>query len=185
MPCDVGTHIDSPSHWFVGKRDVSELTLEELTAAGAVLDVTEKVEADPDYALTVEDLVNWEAQYGQIADGSLVVMKTGWSRIGIANHDAYVNGGHFPGFSREAAEFLVNERNVVGIGIDTASLDPGTHPGADFPVHQIVLGADKYQIENMVLEDVPEGNQSVFVSLPLKVEGGPEAETRVMAIVPC
>ena len=57
------------------------------------------------------------------------------------------------------------------------------HTG-DFPVHKIILGADKYQIENMKLVDVPEGLGTVFVSLPLKVEGGPEAETRVMAIVP-
>jgi kynurenine formamidase len=183
MPCDVGTHIDTPSHWFEGARDASDLTMDELTAAGAVIDMTAKVEADPDYALSLDDLREFEATHGQIPERCFVVMKTGWSRRGIENHEAYVNGGHFPGFSPEAATFLVNERNIVGIGIDTASLDPGTHPNGDFPVHQIVLGADRYQIENMALEEVPPGLETVFVSLPLKVKGGPEAEVRVMAIV--
>mmetsp|Transcript_65754 Transcript_65754/g.106595 ORF Transcript_65754/g.106595 Transcript_65754/m.106595 type:complete len:259 (-) Transcript_65754:387-1163(-) len=183
LPCDVGTHIDSPSHWFPGKRDISQLTLDELTAPGAVVDVTHKItSATYDYALTVADLEEFEKKFGQIPARALVVCKTGWGERDISSTEVYVNGGHFPGFSPEAATWLL-EKDIVGIGIDTASLDPGTHAGGDFPVHKIILGADKYQIENMKLSDVPEGLGSVFISLPLKIEGGPEAETRVMAIV--
>jgi len=62
MACDVGTHIDSPSHWYVGARDISELTLEELVAPGVVIDVPwEKIEKNPDYALSEDDVLAWEA----------------------------------------------------------------------------------------------------------------------------
>ena len=112
---------------------------------------------------------------------ALVVMKTGWAgRFG--DHGAYVNGGAFPGFSGEAARFLIDERDVAGIGVDTASLD--VSPSAGYPVHCAILGSDRYQIENMKLDGVPAGLGSVFISLPLKVAGGPEAETRVMCILP-
>lgn len=112
-------------------------------------------------------------------------MKTGWDAK-FTDHKVYMgtdekNGFHFPGFSVEAAKWLLSERNIVGIGIDTASLDHG--PESVYPVHQTMLGADHYQVENMVLKDVPEGANVTFVSLPMKVKGAPECETRVMAIL--
>ena len=125
----MGTHIDSPSHWFPGKRDISELSLEELTAPGAVIDVSSKISADTyNYALTVEDLETFEKKFGQIPSRALVVAKTGWGERDITSTDEYVNGGNFPGFSPAAAKWLL-EKDIVGIGIDTASLDPGTHEG--------------------------------------------------------
>ena len=54
--------------------------------------------------------------------------------------EAYLNGGNFPGFSPEAAKWLL-EKDIVGIGIDTPSLDPGTHQGETFfflPVHKVI-----------------------------------------------
>ena len=75
----------------------------------------------------------------------------------------------------------MKERNVKGIGIDTGSLDAACAGG--FPVHETILGADRYQIENMKLAEVPAGLGVTFISLPLKIKDGPEAETRVMAIL--
>lgn len=91
MPCDVGTHIDSPAHWFAGKRSIEELTLEELTARGAVIDCTEKCEKDVDYTLTVADITEFEDKFGKIPPKSLIVMKTGWSKRGITNTKDYIN----------------------------------------------------------------------------------------------
>lgn len=183
---DVGTHIDSPLHWYPGARGISDLTFNELVARGAVIDCTDKVEANSDYLLTVADLLEWEDKFGPLPDRAFVVMKTGWgSKYGdIAAYLGLRDGDsafHFPGFSVEAANFLLNERSIVGIGIDTASLDFG--PTTDFPVHQVILGASKYQIENMNLAEVPEGAAATFVSMPLKVANGPEAPVRVMAVL--
>jgi len=65
-------------------------------------------------------------------------MKTGWSSkfndqkeyMGTGGEDG---GFHFPGFSEEAAKWLLKERSIVGIGIDTPSLDHG--PSSTYPVH--------------------------------------------------
>lgn len=190
MGCDVGTHIDAPLHFVPQGRAIHELRLDELTAPGVVVDVTAQVAQNADYEMSREDLLGFEKEHGKIPDGALVVMKTGWgkrfaSASGENDGGEYLNKSadgkcHFPGFHVDAARFLVKERNIVGIGIDTPSLDNGL--STTFPVHIVVLGADKYQIENMNLESVPGGNCS-FVSLPLNVKGGPEAEARVMAIL--
>ncbi|GAB5362109.1 hypothetical protein AAMO2058_000769900 [Amorphochlora amoebiformis] len=82
--CDVGTHIDSPSHFFTkypnGKpaRCIHQLKPSELIAKGSVIDVTKKVEENNDYLLTTQDILDFEAKYGKIKDNSIVIMKTGW-----------------------------------------------------------------------------------------------------------
>ena len=123
-------------------------------------------------------------------NGALVCMRTGWGRK-FTDQKAYMNfeeaefhplysGGtmHFPGFSKESAEFLCRERNICAIGIDTLSLDKGS--ATSFDVHMIILGNNKYQIENMYLEDAP-AHGGTFISLPLKVRNAPEMSTRVIA----
>ena len=148
MACDVGTHIDSPSHWFVGARDVSQLTVDELTCNGVVIDCREKAAKDSDYRLTIDDLLAWEERHGAMPKRALVCMKTGWS-LKFKTHREYMGLDdkqqcHFPGFSAELAKFLLERRDIVGIGIDTGSLDFGL--SSDYPVHNLILGADKYQV---------------------------------------
>jgi kynurenine formamidase len=194
LGCDVGTHIDSPIHFIPGGRAIHQLTLQELIAHGAVIDVSSKCAHNHDYELTVQDVTDFEARFGRIPDKALVVMKTGWgSKFALATgangyNNPYIgaregddNTGHFPGFHADAAQFLLDYREIVGIGIDTASLDYGM--SATFPVHVKILGADKYQIENMDLSSCPEGMGMTFMALPIKVEGGPEAGARVVAVV--
>lgn len=186
MACDVGTHIDSPAHWYEGKRDVSQLTMDELVCPGVVIDVKTKVDSTPlgDYQLSIEDVEEWVSQHGAFPARALVCMKTGWSSK-FNSHSEYMGtdekgGLHYPGFGVEAVRYMIDNYAIQAIGIDTASLDYG--PSSLFEVHQLMLGSDKYQIENMVLDGVPPSGVT-FVSLPLKVKDGPESETRVMAIV--
>jgi len=112
-------------------------------------------------------------------------MKTGWSKR-FHNEKEYRNRDennvmHFPGFSKEAAEFLTKQRDIHGIGIDTLSLDAGFMTPR-FEVHMIMLGRNRYQIENMYLENVPEYG-AVVLSFPLNITKAPEAETRVIAFM--
>ena len=118
---------------------------------GVVVDVREQCTANADYALSVADLEAWEARHGRIPRGALVCMRSGWcARFGTP--ERYLNRGddkamHFPGFSGAAAEWLVRAREVAGVGVDTLSLDPGT--SATFDCHRVMLGADRFQVENM------------------------------------
>lgn len=192
MSAGTGTHIDSPGHMIKGGRLIHALTLEELTCPGVVIDVTSKCEVNSDFELSIEDLEAYEAAYGRVPKGALVCMKTGWGKK-FKDPKAYINANsdephpfcslgtmHFPGFSNTLARFLCEQREISGIGIDTLSLDRGM--ATSFDVHMTILGNDKYQIENMYLEDTPPTGFT-FISMPLRVKGAAEMSTRVMAVV--
>lgn len=181
-----GTHLDAPAH-FVDREGIwtaDEVPPERLIAPLVVIHIHERAARDPDAWVTVDDLLAWERRYGRIPDGAAVCMHSGWeTRVGDAS--AYRNadaGGtmHFPGFSPEAAEWLVHERSVVGVGVDTLSLDIG--PSTDFKVHLTVLGANVWGLENLAnLASVPPAGATLIVGAPRvrRASGGP---CRVLAV---
>jgi kynurenine formamidase len=184
-----GTHIDAPIHFGEGKQSVDAIPLQNLVAPAVVIDVRAAVEQDRDYRLTVHDIEAWESRHGRIPSGAVVVMLTGWGKR-WPDKNRYLGTDtpsdpktlHFPGFSKEAAEFLVTQRKVDGIGIDTPSIDYG--PSQDFVVHQIVNGADRYGLENIAnLEQLPPKG-ALLVSLPIKIKGGTGGPVRIIAILP-
>jgi kynurenine formamidase len=183
---NIGTHVDSPSHFAVGegKRTIDQLPLDQLIAPVVVISVQKKVKINDDYQLTVEDIKNWETDNGKIKKGTLVVMNTGWY-LKFSDLHAYINQNdkgelHFPGFSVAAAKLLV-ERDVAGIGIDTLSLDPGND--LSFPVHNVMLAANKYQIENMNNLDALPTTGAVVVIGVLPVRDGSQAQARIFALL--
>ena len=184
-----GTHIDAPIHFGEGRFAVDEIPLQRLVAPAVVIDVRTAVEGDRDYRLMVHDIEAWETRYGRIPQGAVVLMLTGWGK-GWPDKHRYLGTKtptdpktlHFPGFSKEAAEFLVTQRKVDGIGIDTPSIDYG--PSRDFIVHQIVNGANLYGLENIAhLEKLP-ANGAILVSLPIKIRGGTGGPVRIIGILP-
>jgi len=182
---NTGTHVDAPSHFIRGKRPIDEIPLADLIVPAVVIAVQDKVAAHPDYQLSADDVRAWEAQHGTIPAGSLVILNTGWhTRFGDATR--YINMDankvmHFPGYGKESAELLV-QRDVVGIGIDTLSLDHG--PSKDFPTHLVMLGANKYMIENMAnLDALPPTGATVIVGV-LPVQDGSQAQARIFALLP-
>ena len=181
---NIGTHVDAPAHFIEGGRSVNELGLNDLVAPVAVINVQDRVALDPDYQLSVEDVQSWEDRNGRIMQGSLVVMNTGWYKK-FHNPQAYINQDetgvlHFPGFSVAAAQLLV-ERDVAGIGIDTLSLDPGND--LSFPVHTIMLGAGKFQVENMNNLDALPATGAVAVIGVLPVKDASQAQARIFAFM--
>lgn len=181
---NIGTHIDAPAHFIEGGRSVNELDLNDLVAPVAVINVQNKVALDPDYQLSVEDVQSWEDRSGRIVQGSLVIMNTGWYKK-FHDPEAYVNQDeagvlHFPGFSVAAAQLLV-ERDVAGIGIDTLSLDPGND--LSFPVHKVILGAGKFQVENMNNLDALPAAGAVAVIGVLSVKDASQAQARIFAFI--
>lgn len=182
---NTGTHVDAPSHFIEGKRSIDKLTVDELVVPLAILDVKAKVKENPDYQVSGADIVDWEAVHGPVPVGSLFVVNTGWYKR-FADAKQYLHQDtegimHFPGYSSEAAKLLL-EREVVGIGIDTLSIDPGI--SKDFATHKLFLGADKYMIENLAnLDAVPELGATVVVGV-LPITDGSQAQARVIALIP-
>jgi kynurenine formamidase len=149
-----------------------------------VVDLREKAARDPDAALTLEDLRAWEGAHGPLPSGAVVALWSGWDAHvrtpRFRNPDA-AGTLHFPGFHVEAVEFLLAERHVHGLAVDTLSLDPGQ--SADFPVHVRWLGSNRWGLECVAgLADVPPRGATIVVGGP-KIAGATGGPSRVLALV--
>jgi kynurenine formamidase len=183
-----GTHLDSPVHFSEGKKTVDEIEVSQLIAPVVVVDVTKKCERNPDYQISAADIQQFERTHGAVPADSIVVFRTGWSRY-WPDKKRYMGSDvpkdtanlHFPGLRRDAAEYLTTKR-IAGIGIDTASMDPGT--SKDFITHRVLNGANIYGLENLAnVERLPETGAWI-IALPMKIKGGSGAPTRVVAVLP-
>jgi kynurenine formamidase len=185
LPEHFGTHIDAPAHYVQGLWTVDQIPAERLVRPLVVINVSQKAHDNADYLVTVGDIAAWEDVHGQIPYGAVVVMRSGWgdrwnNPKAFRNPDAH-GTLHFPGFSLEAAQFLVQARNVVGIGSDTMSVDAGV--SQDFPVHQYCARHSVYHLENVAnLEVTPESGATLVVA-PAKFEHGSGAPARLLAML--
>ena len=184
LPEHYGTHIDAPAH-FGGAWTVDQIPVERLLAPLVIIDVSQKVQTNPDYQLSPEDVATWEKAHGQVPMGAVVMARTGWSRrwFSASDYRSADKSGvmHFPGFSLLAAKFLIEARSAVGLGIDTLSIDYG--PSQDFQVHQYSLSKGAYHLENVAnLDSAPESGAIVVVA-PMKIEGGSGGPVRILALV--
>jgi kynurenine formamidase len=186
-----GTHLDAPIHFAAGRQTAEQVPLERLVGPAVVIDVSAAADRDADYLITVEDLTRWEAEHGRIDPGSRVLLRTGWASrwpdaaryLGTAlKGEAGVAQLHFPGLHPEAATFLVHERKVGAVGIDTASLDRGQ--SSTFESHRILAAADVPGFENLAHLDRLPARGAVLVALPMKVGGGSGGPLRAVALVP-
>jgi len=179
-----GTHMDAPIHFARDARDAAEVPIEHLVVPLVVVDIRAKAADDPDAQLTPADLEAWEGAHGPIPEGACVAMNSGWDAkadgVGFRNADA--DGVmHFPGFHVEAADFLLREREVVGIAVDTLSLDYG--PSADFAVHYGWLPANRWGMECVAnLGALPAAGATLVAGGP-KVAGATGGPSRIVALV--
>jgi len=184
-PIHLGTHFDSPSHFEEGQLTVDKLDAKMLFGEGIVIDIKEKCEEDPDYLLTVEDIMEWEAENGMIPENAIVLLNTGWSQY-WDNFEEYKNADeegvlHFPAFSKESAEFLVNERTIKGVGIDNLSADYGL--SKDFAVHHVLNGAGKFIMENLANLDKLPPKGFFLIIAPMRIEGASGSQARIFAVI--
>ncbi|GAA4890580.1 cyclase family protein [Flaviramulus aquimarinus] len=186
-----GTHIDAPIHFAKGKQYVDEIPLENLIGHAIKIDVSKTALTNPDYLVSIEDFTNWEAQENmQIPAGSIVLLETGFSKfypdkkkyLGTDQRgDEAVKLLHFPGLSPEAAQWLVDNRDIKSIGIDTPSIDYGQ--SQYFKTHVILLSENIPAFENLTnLDKLPSKGFEV-VALPMKIKGGSGAPLRIVAFV--
>jgi len=180
-----GTHLDAPVHFPPGKTTVDQIPVKQLFGPAVVLDVSAEGAKDADYQLPPARVAEWEKRRGRIPEGSVVLLRTGWSARwpdaqSYRNQDP-LGRMHFPGFSVEAAQLLI-ERKVSGLGCDTMSIDYGA--SADFAVHHLALGSGLYHLENLAdLSALPETGAFLVVA-PIKLEGGSGGPVRVFALLP-
>ena len=183
-----GTHLDAPLHFAEGGRSTAQIPLEQLVASAVVIDVKAQADKDRDYRLTREDVLAFEKQHGRIAAGSIVLLRTGWSRH-WPNAKAYLGDDtpgdasklSFPSYGVDAARLLVEERRVAALGIDTASIDYGR--STDFQVHRIAAAQNVPGFENLTNLDQLPATGALIIALPMKIEGGSGGPLRAVALV--
>ena len=184
-----GTHVDPPAHFHQGLKTVDQLDPKESVLRLVVIDVHDKVAANPDYTLTLDDVEAWEAKHGPIPEGAFVAMRTDWSKRwpdNAAMQNVDDKGvAHYPGWSKEALKYLYETRKITASGHETTDTDPGVATTKDdYSLESYILGTNHFQIELLAnLDKVPESGALVLVAFP-KPENGSGFPARVVAIVP-
>jgi kynurenine formamidase len=186
-----GTHLDAPIHFAEGKQSADQVPLERLVGRAVVIDVTDAANAGADYQITTADIERWEQQHGEIPSDAIVLLRTGFSRhwpdatryLGTADRgEQAVPKLHFPGLHPDAARWIVANRPIKAIGIDTASIDYGQ--STLFESHRVLYEQNIPAFENLTsLERLP-ATGAFVVALPMKIKGGSGAPLRAIAILP-
>ena len=179
------THMNAPNSFYPQGMSIDQYPAESLIAQAIVIDVREKTVINPNYALTLSDVLAWEQQHGQIPSGCVVLLFTGWQskwsdQGTFFNQDA--SGAlHFPGFGTEATEFLLTERQIAGVGIDTHGVDSGED--TTFATNRLVLEQPRIVLENLTnLDQLPPVGVTLVIGV-LRLRGGSGSPAAVLALL--
>lgn len=186
-----GTHLDAPVHFFEGGNSTEQIPLDRLLGPVAVIDVTEQAANDRDYLVSVADIHAWEHKYGKLPENVILLINTGSANLwpdasaymGTSERgDAAVAALHFPGIHPDLATFLVGQRVIKAVGIDTPSIDYGQ--STDFLSHRILFAANIPGFENVAAVDRLPAIGAFVVALPMKIRGGSGGPLRIIAWIP-
>ena len=170
-------------------QSVDEIPLEQLIGQGIKVDVSEKALKNIDYLISIEDLENWERSNGKIPENSIILFQTGFGKfypdkekyLGTAKRGPEaVKELHFPGLSAEAANWLIQNRKIKAVGLDTASIDYGQ--STDFATHVALMTNNVPAFENVANLDQLPATGFQIIALPMKIKGGSGGPLRIIAI---
>lgn len=181
-----GTHMNASNSFVENGQGIDAYAPESLVVPAVVIDIRQKAAANPDYALTVDDVLAWEKQHGKIPAGSLVILFTGWQDkwndpAAFFNQDAE-GGLHFPGFDGETTRFLFEERQVAGMGIDTHGVDPGQDE--TYATNIQIAERNAIALECLTnLDQLPPTGATLVLGI-LRLKDGSGTPLSVMAFIP-
>jgi kynurenine formamidase len=186
-----GTHLDAPVHFAENGQSVDEVPLENLIGNAIKIDVSSKSVNNPDYLISIRDFKDWEENENmKIPDESIVLLETGFAKY-YPNKSKYLGTDergqdavellHFPGLSPEAATWLVEQRKIKAIGINTPSIDYGQ--SVYFKSHVILLSQNIPVFENLANLDKLPAKGFEIIALPMKIKGGSGAPLRIVAVL--
>ncbi|HTC57535.1 MAG TPA: cyclase family protein [Candidatus Sulfotelmatobacter sp.] len=187
-----GTHFDAPVHWVSGKdlpnNTVDRIPPRKFVGPACVIDISAEVTRNPNYLLTPERIGQWEKQHGRIPAGAWVLLRTDWSKRMDAKEyiNLKENGPHTPGLAKESSALLAEERNVLGVGVETVGTDAGQAATFDppFPNHYLMHGSGKFGLASLANLDQLPPTGAIVIAAPLKIVGGSGSPLRVIAITP-
>ncbi|KQL48411.1 cyclase [Brevibacillus choshinensis] len=185
-----GTHLDAPIHFVRGKRYLDEIELKELVLPLVVIDKSKEAEENNDYSLSVEDILQFEAEHGEIEEGTFVALRTDWSKrwpdVEAFNNKDADGQNHAPGWSLAALQFLFEERKIKAVGHETFDTDASL----DYQKNGALLGEyyvleqDTYQVELLTNLDQLPPKGAIIVNIVPKPEKASGFPVRSFAILP-
>ena len=182
-----GTHCDAPSHFAEGSLRIHQLPVERFCSEAVVIDISHKAKANPDAQLTLDDVLQFEKLHGKLPKGAYLFMHSGWDKkwydIGeVLGNKVNYSELHFPGIHPELAYWLVSQRNINAVGVDTPSIDFG--PSSQFESHRILYKAKLFGMENVKnLGKLPPTGSMVY-AFPMHIHDGSGAPCRIIAALP-
>ncbi len=186
-----GTHMDAPIHFAENGKTIDQIPLEQLFGKGIVIDVSPKALGNRDYQVSIQDFTDWESSFGKMPEESIVLLYTGYGkywpdRLKYLGTDKTgkkaLSDLRFPGLHPDAANWLVENRKIKAIGIDTQSIDYGK--SEFFETHRILCSKGIPFFENVANLDKLPSTSTMVIALPMKIEGGSGAPLRLVAITP-
>ncbi|MFB2817362.1 cyclase family protein [Umezakia ovalisporum] len=180
------THINAPNSFHQNKVGIDQYSAQSLVLPGVVIDICKAAAVNADYSLTIGDVLTWEKQHGEIPMGSLVILYTGWQNKWL-DKNAFFNTDvkgimHFCGFSYEATQFLLQQRQIAGLATDTHGVDPGQDNS--FSINSLVLAQQGIVLENLTnLHELPARGTTVIIGV-LRLRNGSGSPVGILALVP-
>ena len=180
-----GTHINAPNSFYTEGASIDTYSPQSLVCPAIAIDIRDQSLANPDYSLTIDDILNWERQHKLIEPGNLVLLYTGW-QAKWDDERAFFNRDdrgicHFPGFGKAATRFLLEERSIAGIGTDTHGVDPGRDQS--FAVNKLILEKQRIVLENLAnLDLLPAADFTLAIGI-MRLLGGSGSPVSVLAFV--
>lgn len=180
-----GTHMNAPNSFFPNSAGIDRYPPESLVVNAVVIDARSHAAQNSDYCLTVDHVLEWEKQNGVVSAGSTVILYTGWQAkwhepTEFLNQDQQ-GIYHFPGFGGEVTQFLLEERAIAGVGIDTHGVDPGFDSA--FTTNRLVLANQGIVLENLTnLDQLPAKGITLVIGI-LRLVGGSGSPVSVIALV--
>ncbi|HWV53509.1 cyclase family protein [Pseudorhodoplanes sp.] len=180
-----GTHLDAPIHFSENGATADRIDAASFVVPLAVVDVTEQAAKNTDYQMTRGDLAAYETKHGRIPDNACVAMHSGWARY-VADSAKFTGKDaagsfHFPGVSPDAAQWLMTERKVIGLAVDTLSLDHGA--SKDFKTHYTWLPSGRWGLENVAALDLVPPSGATLVVGAAKVKDATGGPVRLIALI--
>ena len=175
-----GTQLDPPAHWHQCFPAIDELPPTIALRKLAVISIADKVQADVNYHLTVDDIRAWEATHGQVPPGSVVMVRSDWYKRWPDSQRFQPADGRFPGVSLEALKLLHTERGILLHGHEPLDTDSTpTLVGEDW-----LMNNGYMQVEGAAhLDEVPATGALVAIGFP-RLKGGTGGLVSLTAICP-
>jgi kynurenine formamidase len=175
------THMNAPRSFDTRGAGIDGYGANSLVVEAIVIDFRDRASVYADATLSIDEVRDWERQHDRIPAGSVVLLYCGWQEK-WSNPSAFMNDMHFPGFAAETTQFLLEQRQIAGVGIDTHGVDGGGD--TTFATNRQVLQRGGIVLENLTnLDRLPATGATLVIGI-LRLRGGSGSPVSAIALVP-